>query len=41
MIFLDSDIIIDIWRSFQPSVHWIENVKEEVIISGFSYLELL
>jgi predicted nucleic acid-binding protein len=41
MIFIDSDIIIDIWRNFEPSNYWIKTIDQEVLISGFSYMELL
>jgi predicted nucleic acid-binding protein len=41
MILLDSDILIDIWRNYEPAIEWIGTVNDEIVISGFTYFELI
>lgn len=42
MIILDSDIMIDLLRQYQPAVNWLESLdQEEIVLSGFVVMELL
>ncbi len=43
MIFLDSDIVIDLLRQFPPAIAWFDTLdeEEEIILSGFVVLELI
>ncbi len=40
MIFLDSDVLIDYMRSFPPSLEWLDNQDQTIIISVFTCFEL-
>jgi predicted nucleic acid-binding protein len=42
MIILDSDVMIDILREYQPAVAWLVSIgDEELILPGFVVMELL
>jgi len=43
MIFLDSDVVIDILRQFSPAMEWFDslNDEEELVLSGFVVMELI
>jgi len=41
MILIDTDIIVDYLRNYPPAVQWIESQEEEILISGYSCLELI
>jgi predicted nucleic acid-binding protein len=42
MILLDTDILIDSLRNYQPSLDWFQlNEKEQFILPGYVYLELI
>lgn len=42
MIFVDTDVPIDLLRGFAPAVAWFESLgRAKVFLSGFSALELL
>jgi predicted nucleic acid-binding protein len=42
MLLLDTDILIDLLRQYQPAVDWLDSVgDEEIIVPGFVVMELL
>lgn len=43
MILLDSDVMIDLLRRFQPAVEWLDGLPddEEIILPGFVAMELI
>jgi predicted nucleic acid-binding protein len=43
MIFLDSDIMIDLFREYSPAVNWFDSIndKETMALSGFVVMELI
>ena len=43
MIFLDSDVVIDILRQFSPAMEWFDSLNddEELVLSGFVVMELI
>jgi predicted nucleic acid-binding protein len=42
MILLDTDILIDSLRNYQPALDWFQvNEKEQFILPGYVYLELI
>ena len=41
MIVADSDVMVDILRSFPPAMQWLESLDDEVILPGFVVMELL
>jgi hypothetical protein len=42
VLVLDTDVIVDILRRYQPAVQWLEqNRQEQFVISGFSAMEVL
>ncbi len=41
MILIDTDIIIDIYRGYQASIEWKNMIQDEIIISGYTGLELI
>lgn len=41
-VFLDTDVMIDLFREHSPAVAWIETLDEtEIILSGFVAMELI
>ena len=42
MIILDSDVMIDLLRQYQPAVAWFGSLgEEEIILTGFVVMELI
>lgn len=41
MIFVDTDIIIDIYRGYLPSIEWKNTIQDEIILSGYTGFELI
>jgi predicted nucleic acid-binding protein len=42
MIFVDTDVMVDILREYPPALHWLASLAdEEIVLSGFVVLELL
>jgi hypothetical protein len=42
MIFLDTDVVIDIFRQYPPAMAWLDPiVTEKIILSGFVVMELI
>lgn len=42
MVFLDTDIMVDLLRQYQPSVTWLDSLGEvEVVIPRFVVMELI
>jgi predicted nucleic acid-binding protein len=42
MIFLDTDVVIDIFRQYPPAMDWLAPiVTEKIILSGFVVMELI
>lgn len=41
MIMADTDVIVDLLRSFPPAVQWLESVNDELILPGFVVMELI
>lgn len=43
MILLDSDVMIDLLRHYQPAVAWFNNLgdEEEIILPGYVMMELI
>ena len=42
MVFLDTDVMIDLLRQHPPALNWLENLGEEEIgLSGFVVMELI
>jgi predicted nucleic acid-binding protein len=41
MILIDTDIVIDVLRSFPNAIAWLHTINEEIAISGFSAMELV
>jgi predicted nucleic acid-binding protein len=41
LILLDSDVMIDILRQYQPTTAWLASLDgEEILLSGFVVMEL-
>jgi hypothetical protein len=39
---LDSDVLIDILRSYEPALQWVDSVgDDELIVAGFAAMELI
>ncbi|MEK7263231.1 MAG: PIN domain-containing protein [Bacteroidota bacterium] len=41
MILLDTDIIVDIFRKYPPALNWLQEINDEIVLPGFSLLELI
>lgn len=42
MFLLDSDVLIDLLRSYEPAVQWVDSVgDDELIVPGFAAMELI
>ncbi len=41
MVLLDTDIIIDVLREYEPALVWVGNLDEEIALSGFTAMELV
>ena len=43
MIFLDSDVMIDLFREYPPATNWFDSMdnKEIMALSGFVVMELI
>ena len=42
MILLDTDVMIDLLRQYEPAVNWLESLGlEEIILPGFVAMELI
>ncbi len=41
MTFVDTDIVIDIYRGYNPSIEWKNQIQDKIIISGYTGLELI
>lgn len=42
MIILDTDVMIDLLREYQPAVTWLESIsEEEIVLPGFVVMELI
>ncbi|MES2767050.1 MAG: type II toxin-antitoxin system VapC family toxin [Bacteroidota bacterium] len=41
MILIDTDIAIDVLRSFPNAIAWLHTLNEEIAISGFTAMELV
>lgn len=42
MVLVDTDVMVDVLRCYQPAVEWVEShVSEDVAIPGFVLLELI
>lgn len=42
MIILDTDVMIDLLRQYQPAVDWLKSLgEEEIILPGFVVMELM
>ena len=42
MILLDTDVMIDLLRKYQPALDWLDSLnKEEIVLSGFVAMELI
>lgn len=41
MIMADTDVIVDLLRSFPPAVQWLESLNDELILPGFVVMELI
>jgi hypothetical protein len=39
---LDTDVLVDVMRSYTPAVQWLENLNDESIgVAGFAVMELI
>ena len=43
MIFLDSDVLIDLLRKYPPAMAWFDTLQEdeELMVSGYVFMELI
>ena len=41
MLLLDTDILINILRSYQPAIEWISSVEDIISITDFTAMELI
>ncbi|MBS4028117.1 MAG: PIN domain-containing protein [Ignavibacteriales bacterium] len=41
MILLDTDIVVDILRKYPPALIWLQEINDEIMLPGFSLLELI
>ena len=42
MILVDTDVLVDLARSYSPAVKWLKAIdSNSIVISGFSYMELI
>jgi hypothetical protein len=42
MILLDTDVMIDLLRQYQPAVEWLASLgEEEIVLPGFLVMELI
>jgi predicted nucleic acid-binding protein len=41
MIVADTDVMVDLLRSFQPAIQWLESLNDRVILPGFVVMELI
>ena len=41
MIMADTDVMVDLLRSYPPAAQWLESLDDEVILPGFVVMELL
>lgn len=41
MIFIDTDIVVDIYRGYNSAIDWKNSIQDEIIISGYTGLELI
>ena len=37
----DTDVIVDLLRSFPPAVQWLESLNDDLILTGFVVMELI